>query len=482
MTETNLFSHKRIRIIEQAEQDLHQKTAKEQYGNENSLIVEALGRVPKIDYRSLASLFWSQPSHEDIDLLTIAGVVAFSDRRVARTVRWSRHLELDIPVHNPDKWNKSSIKKPLIELLNYLTGDRWEFRFSQRQFDDARARQAYLMEGKKLPQDAIVMPFSGGLDSFSAFASLKESGAVIYLINTETVSTNKQLVRTLIKNAQNEEHSAWVPLHIGTRSHAESTYRTRTFLFMVVAALACKLAGGRRLLIPESGQGSLGPCLTRTGSEYPYRGTYPKFVSLLHRWLMVIWPDSSIKIEQPYLWKTKSQLLMALTGTKYADMWLQTTSCPRNLRWSKKSKFENIRTIPPQCGVCSNCIQRRVALFNAGLNHNKGKEIYVWDDLACESFEQAHGEQVLRDGVTSNDRSLARWGIFSHAHLAELYHCSADDAGYRLVKFDLCESEGLAMDEVECKLNKFLKQHHDEWMTFLRSLPENSWVRQVARG
>lgn len=485
MTETRLFPHKIIKIIETSDRDGHvlgesSKTAR--HADDNSLIIETLGRVPHIDYRSLESLFWSQPSHEDIDLLTIAGIVAFSDRRVKRTVRWSRHLELEIPVHNPDKWSQTSVKKSLIELLNYLTGDHWEFRFSQRQFDDTRARQAYLMAGKKLSQDAIVMPFSGGLDSFSAFASLKEAGALIYLINTETVTANKKHVRALIKAAENEEYSAWVPLHVGTRSHAESTYRTRTFLFMIVAALACKLANGKRLLIPESGQGSLGPCLTRTGSEYPYRGTYPKFVSLLQGWLGVIWPNISIKIEQPYLWNTKAQLLRKLAQTKYAGMWLHTTSCPRNLRWSKKSKIDAAQAIPPQCGVCSNCIQRRVALFNVGLNSSGEKETYAWDNLACESFDQAHGEQVLRDGITENDRSLARWGIFSHAHLAELHHSSADDARYRLVKFDLCQSEGLAVEEVERNLSSFLQQHHDEWMTFLRSLPENSWVRQVARG
>lgn len=476
MSHTRTPSRKHIRLVETNSRNSAVQR------DEDQRITAPLHRVPQLIYSNLATLLWRQPSFEDIDLFTIVGAIAFADRYISRSIIWSRHLDLTIPVHNPDKWNQASIKNLLTEMLNYLSGDHWHFEFIQRTIPDTRAQQCFLPGGKTLPSQAVVMPFSGGLDSFSTFASFKEAGEVVYLINTETIAGNKKNVRSLIEAAGNAEFSARIPLQVCSRRHAEKSYRTRSFLFLVVTAIACKLAGGKRLVIPESGQGSLGPCLTRTGSEYPYRGMYPKFIEYVQRWLSVIWPASSITIEQPFIWNTKAQMLDKLARSKYAGLWKNTTSCPRNLTWSKTRSSEE-QQIPPQCGVCSNCIQRRVALFhNTDLNFSENTEAYVWDDLTCNRFEEAHNEKPLRNGVTENDRDLAIWGILSHTHLSNLSSCFTSDAGFHLVKSDLCKSLGLPLQEVEHRLCGLLKQHHTEWTAFLGSLPPQSWVRQVARG
>ena len=97
------------------------------------------------------------------DSLLVAAAVEFGDRTQRRpAMSWARDLQLIVPVHDPDRWNDRRVLDALRDVLNFLTGDRWEVGFCKR-------RQALTAPGQgqfNLPQGlSAVIPFSDGLDS-----------------------------------------------------------------------------------------------------------------------------------------------------------------------------------------------------------------------------------------------------------------------------------------------------------------------------
>lgn len=74
------------------------------------------------------------PSEMGLDLLVLAAMVHAADTRISRVQQsqdsWTREIHLVVPVSNPDKWN--SARPVLKNMLNFLTGDLWEFGFRKR--------------------------------------------------------------------------------------------------------------------------------------------------------------------------------------------------------------------------------------------------------------------------------------------------------------------------------------------------------------
>ena len=76
------------------------------------------------------------PSEIGLDLLVLAAHVHAADTRISRVQQsqdsWTREIRLVVPVSDPDRWvSATSILK---NMLNFLTGDRWEFGFRKRPF------------------------------------------------------------------------------------------------------------------------------------------------------------------------------------------------------------------------------------------------------------------------------------------------------------------------------------------------------------
>src|SRR3989442_8725186 len=55
--------------------------------------------------------------------------------------------------------------------------------------------------------------------------------------------------------------------------HAESSFRSRPFIFYSLAAYGASLAGSKRVLIPENGQGSIGGSLVLLGNASDRKST-----------------------------------------------------------------------------------------------------------------------------------------------------------------------------------------------------------------
>ena len=106
--------------------------------------IRTRGPEATLDLRieALYHLVLSEVSGRHADLVRVAAYVFRANLAVSRggerdsdAWRWSRHLALCIPVAEPEFWNRDEIRSALSSTLSFLTGDRWDFWFSQADAD-----------------------------------------------------------------------------------------------------------------------------------------------------------------------------------------------------------------------------------------------------------------------------------------------------------------------------------------------------------
>jgi hypothetical protein len=251
------------------------------------------------------------------DLVLITGAVAFADRMVPRktSVCWRRELEVVVPTSQPEFWKQGVLLRNLTETLELLTGDVWSFRFTPAKKSPKVDPQAPLAFGGR---PAAVIAFSDGLDSFAT-------------ARLETARTPQMgLIKVTTGGGRHTrplggQHRVSIPFSMpenGVRLR-ETSYRSRSFKFGVMAGIAANLLEADRIVVPESGQGALGPWLNPVGNEAPDVRMHPFFMAKLARFLNSVF-GREIKHEHPQLWKTKGQTLRELKDKGLEKDWWKT--------------------------------------------------------------------------------------------------------------------------------------------------------------
>src|SRR2546423_12865548 len=59
-----------------------------------------------------------------LDLLKVAAAVYCADRLTTRPGTWTRSIELNVPVREPELWG--AVGDELVEAISFLSGDRWQ--------------------------------------------------------------------------------------------------------------------------------------------------------------------------------------------------------------------------------------------------------------------------------------------------------------------------------------------------------------------
>src|SRR5262249_52636425 len=141
----------------------------------------------------------------------------------------------------------------LQETLSFLTGDRWDIAFRERRKPISPPVQGrFVLPGTQ----TAVIPYSNGLDS-RAVGGLMQRELGDRLIR----------VRLGVRQAGSagaERHPfTSVPYRVVPRQagFVESSARSRGFKFALISGLAAYLAKAGQVIVPESGQGALGPAL-----------------------------------------------------------------------------------------------------------------------------------------------------------------------------------------------------------------------------
>ena len=430
----------------------------------------------------LPALFFRSPANRLIDLMRIVGAAAHVDRRIRRrpSICWGRDLEVAIPVSEPDFW--SEISERLVGVLNLLSGDNWSFVFRKivEQVDVPKQPDLeFPVKGE------LALAYSNGLDSFSS-VRLVASGVVplsdgvqrkrdLVLVTTGR-EINSELRQSLTKFGYRARQVS-VPFSIrraGTGFELrEPSFRTRAFVFQTMAAVAASQSEGDIVVVPESGQGSLGPWLTVTGQEAPDIRTHPIFTSALADLLEPIL-GRRIRFEHPHFWETKGQTLTRLVANRLEDGWQDTFSCAVQVRHQQ--------TPGPhlQCGLCPNCLLRGQSLWAAGLQEPDHK----YDYGRGPSRSRAPGEnEKMKRRIAQGLLPLVE---FAQLRSTPLMARTTDRQIARFAREVQADLKGLFPHNMRVdyktmtrRTDDVINTHRHELSDFLSSRPSGSQIRQL---
>ena len=150
----------------------------------------------------------------------------------------------------------------------------------------------------------------------------------------------------------------------------ELTHRTRSFLFAALGTAVAGLFNKNRILFFENGVMSLNlPPVAQVVGARATRSTHPQALEGFRRVLSAVL-GQSFNVDNPFGWMTKTEVLERISANRCDDLVRHTRSCTR---------VRDMTILHPHCGQCSQCIDRRFAVFAAGLDHQDPAEAYKVD-------------------------------------------------------------------------------------------------------
>ena len=416
-----------------------------------------VGRDLKFNPKVLEAYRFRPLTPEIHDLMLLAGSVSFADSLVTRKTSkgWSRNFEIYVPVYDPGFWRQGKTLSFLRNALEPLTGDIWHFNFLQRNKKCEIPDQTLFDMGEG---PVTVIPYSDGLDSFAVArlqADLRSEESFFLVTTGNQKNADRKWEENRLDGRKRRVSIPFsVPKKTGSYRLRENSCQSRPFVFGIMAGIAAYLCKSKRIVIPESGQGSLGPSLVPVGFEIADIRGHPKFSKRLAEFLNFCL-EGEVRIEHPQLWKTKGETLNELADLSLGENWEETKSCPR-------MRQMNLNGRKVHCGVCSSCLLRRQSLLVSGLGDNS--ETYYWENISEILFSQ----NPTRGNNQCSEH--AKNGVLSLHQLACLLDSNPSGKNsIQLEALELSEILGESFEEVEGKIHKLILTHKEEWGNFVKS-------------
>lgn len=318
------------------------------------------------------------------DLLEIATYVYSADQAIKREDdvdsfgnNWCRDLHFLIPVRNSGFWNGPEIQQALRSTLGFVSDDEYHFEFCK--LKDAPSFQGYLNfndDGRSFGYPKQVVMFSGGLDSLAGAVDevLNGKRKVVLVTHKSTPKLNNRHRRLekMIADRAGEN----TPLHIGVRVNKnkelnyEYTQRSRSFLYVSIGATIASMLDLKSVRFYENGVISLNlPVCAQVVGSKATRTTHPRVIQGFQKIISLV-AGEPFTIENPYIWKTKADVVEVITKAGCQDMIAASTTCTHTWEMTKD------RT---HCGTCSQCIDRRFAMIAAKADQYDPVEAYKTD-------------------------------------------------------------------------------------------------------
>ena len=340
------------------------------------IVLDSIGTHPNIDIRfeNVAKIFQRHLSSRLTDLLEIAAYVYSADCSTKRgtewmddnsTEPWARDFGFKIAVRDPAFWGLPEISSHLTEVLGFLSNDRYSFRFVPLERDRA-GQQQYLDFGDQedwpFHRPERVLMLSGGLDSLAGAVETAKAGSRLVLVSHRPVSTLSSRQRKLVTELQRvfPDQIIHVPVWINKneRFGREPTQRTRSFLYAALGTVIAESVQASGVRFFENGIVSLNlPVADEAIRARASRTTHPVALHLLQSLCRTI-IGRDFAVDNPYLFKTKTDVVESLTTNGAAHLIPYTCSCA-HLMFKSKAQLH--------CGRCSQCIDRRFATIAADL-------------------------------------------------------------------------------------------------------------------
>jgi len=399
-----------------------------------------------------------QPLH--YDLLLLAAAVEFADRRWKRPRGWSRTLNLTLPVFELGTWQKSEVIEHLQRALRHLTGDAWRFDFVQAiDVSPLGLRQGVLHFPKK---KTFAIAYSEGLDSraVSALSGKKDEALCIRVANQPQRRRN------------GDSPFDQIPFRVKGHGSSESSFRSRGFQFAAVTAIAAQLSNIPRIVVPESGQGALGPVLRPLHNVYADYRNHPTFFRKMERFTRALL-GHDVRYEQPRLWHTKAQTMsafLAIRGKSKEEL-INTRSC-----WQTR-RVVNVDGVRKHCGLCAACLLRRLSIHAAELEETAAT--YVVSDLSTGDLSEAFAAIPLKE-----DRLIMmEYGSIGARHLQHLADMATwpDDQLTQHVS-EIAAATDATPEETLANLRTLLVNHAREWHEFVAVQGPHTFLQSWIEG
>jgi len=389
------------------------------------LDINGASNAVRFQIESLPSQLITDMPPAALDLMEIAAYVYAADQACIRGgarefeygQKWRRNFRFEIPVRDLDLWQSEEVKACLVGALAFLSDDEYEFVF--RKSTKPRTGEKYLFKPAKGDASGFeeVMLFSGGLDSFAGavheIITSRHKVALVSHVSTEKIGKpQRDLVADIRRSS---EPGTPMPLHVQVILNKDKslgrdfTQRTRSFVFAVFAGLVAHAVGRERFRVYENGIVSFNlPSSSQIVGARASRTTHPKSIRLLSELLSAVL-QSPMGIDNPFLWRTKTEILQALKSNGHAHLCAKTISCAHTmLRTTQHS----------HCGRCSQCVDRRFVSIAAGLDETANpEEMYGagWqdsfsDDLDKTMFDRYVGASLEIRAMTDERAFLTRYG------------------------------------------------------------------------
>ena len=363
------------------------------------------------------------------DLLEIAAFVYVADQAVHRTgkkeinygAKWYRNFRFEIAVREPDFWNQVKMRDALVSMLDFLSGDTYEFAFGKNR--DPAPHSQYLDYGKANPNPEgvkRVVLFSGGLDSLAgAVEEVFEHKRRIALVSHKPVSHIATRQNTLVSRIvagilDPRLHPVHVSVTANKKGELESDHaqRTRSFLYATMGAVVARLFDLNDLYFYENGVMSIN--LPLAGHELGARATrttHPLALAGFQDIFSLVF-GKPFRVRNEYLGLTKQDVVERLKRLGHSALATDSVSCMHTRQTTQGQ---------PHCAMCSQCVSRRFATLGAGFGADDPPQQYKADVL-------------LAPRKTTVDRTIAERFI-GLAHEVESM-TSADDF-YKRYAFEL---------------------------------------------
>ena len=399
------------------------------------------------------------------DLLMVSAAAEFADRHFVRSVKqWSRQFQITIPVFELEVWKQPEVQRLLCKTLIHLTGDNWKFKFVKVTDLNAKTTQQRMLPLQTNKKS--IMAYSDGLDSRCVSGLLDKNDSA-----------------TLIRVTKSREHVQsgelpfeQIPFVVTSSNFRESSGRARSFKFSAVTAVAAHISRVRRIIVPESGQGSLGPVLLTLHKIYPDYRNYPTFFRNMEDFIEKLL-EFSVGYEQPRLWFTKAETIneyLNQSGSRQESL-LSTRSCWQR-RWNTV-----VNGTQRQCGLCIACLLRRMSMHAVSIN--EPKDTYNIGNLQAERYQDV----VVSKSSNSIKKTMVEYGVVGAKYLQRLANMAdCSDARIRPYSIELAQATGMSEQVANSNLRSMLERHAIEWYDFIDAQGKNcflsSWIKGVNNG
>lgn len=294
-----------------------------------------------------------------LDLVNIFTSVFYTDISIPINNNEVRNIEIEVPVSSNILWN--SQKKLIESLLNFVTEDKWKINFFDIDLEKKIYTKNIQLELDLTSYDNVTL-LSGGLDSFcGAYVNTMnniQSMYCGYFLNNFEVSGMRKVVSFL--SEINIDFSFREISKLRCKK-TEPSQRTRSLFFLGLAAVIADINSINTINLYENGIMSLNPELN---SRRTTKTTHPKTIWMFNKLLSNL--DICLKIEHPFLFKTKSEIIKDLSK-EFSETIKDTMTCGA----SRQNKYFISKV--SHCGVCAPCILRKISISNNDMENIDSK-------------------------------------------------------------------------------------------------------------